>query len=97
MGSVLSVDKKNRTDAMPLYLYECHTCELEMEELYPIGQAPDRSIRCPLCGGWFERVMAPVHSGGRSAHSSVSSWVDPQLRHASECICCRPRSAKERK
>ena len=82
---------------MPLYLYECHTCELEMEELHPIGQAPDRSIRCPLCGGWFKRVMAPVHTGGRSIQRSTAAILDPQLRHDRDCVCCRPRAEKARK
>jgi len=81
---------------MPLYLYECATCELEMEELHPMGQAPDHSIRCPLCGGRFARVIAQVQIGGRSAQPSISSGVDPQFRHNSECICCHPRASKAR-
>lgn len=36
LNSLRWVDK-----AMPLYLYRCHTCELELEELHPMGQAPE--------------------------------------------------------
>ena len=43
---------------MPIYVYECQTCELELEEMHALGQAPERSIRCPLCGSYFERAIS---------------------------------------
>ncbi len=81
---------------MPLYLYECATCELELEELHPMGQAPDTSLRCPLCGGWFARVIAPVQIGGRRTAPSILSGVDSPLPHDRDCLCCRPRLVNAR-
>lgn len=79
---------------MPLYLYECQTCELEMEELHPLGLAPARAIRCPICGGWFERVIANVHSRGSAHRANFSSMDTSPLQHGLNCICCRPRPGR---
>jgi putative FmdB family regulatory protein len=74
---------------MPLYLYTCRTCELEMEELYPLGQAPERGIRCPLCGGYFMREIARVNIGatGRPAATRPAAAETP---HGINCPCCSP-------
>ena len=74
---------------MPLYVYACRRCELEMEELFPLGQAPARGIRCPLCGGYFERDVALFQVGGRSRPVNL----DPPaagIHHGVDCVCCAP-------
>ena len=77
---------------MPLYVYTCRTCDLELEELHPLGQAPERSIRCPLCGGYFERDVAPVNLGKRStAGASLAAALDSAVDHGGNCPCCPPR------
>ena len=79
---------------MPIYVYSCRTCELEMEELYPLGQAPVRGIRCPLCGGYFERDVAIFHVGGRSQAmklaSSAMAQSEARPNHGVNCPCCPP-------
>lgn len=79
---------------MPLYVYTCRRCELEMEELYPLGEAPERSIRCPLCGGYFERDVALFHVGGRSQAVKLNPTAtepgDARLTHGVNCLCCTP-------
>lgn len=80
---------------MPLYIYTCRTCELEMEELYPLGEAPARGIRCPLCGGWFERDVALFHVGGRSQtvkldRSATDASGALPTKHGVNCPCCPP-------
>jgi putative FmdB family regulatory protein len=79
---------------MPIYVYSCRTCELEMEELYPLGQAPVRGIRCPLCGGYFERDVALFHVGGRSQPVKLASSAMEQSEarpdHGVNCPCCPP-------
>ena len=79
---------------MPIYVYTCRTCELEMEELYPLGEAPERGIRCPLCGGYFERDVALFHVGGRSQVVKLApSAMEPRearLNHGVNCPCCLP-------
>ena len=78
---------------MPLYLYSCHTCELELEELHPLGQAPLQSIRCPLCGGFFIRDVALFHVNGRKA-APAANRPEQSVRHGINCLCCMPRSAR---
>lgn len=76
---------------MPLYVYACHTCELELEELHPLGQAPERSIRCPLCGGYFERAPGLFHQGSAArCDGGQEPKLPPRRRHAPGCPCCFP-------
>ncbi len=79
---------------MPLYVYTCRTCELELEELHPLGQAPQRSIRCPLCGGYFERDIALFHVNGRKA-VSIETGPGRVINHGVNCACCTPRPARQ--
>ena len=81
---------------MPLYLYSCHTCELELEELHPLGQAPPQSIRCPLCGGFFTRDVALFHVSGGKAVPAVTTPKQP-VRHGIDCLCCTPGSTRRRR
>jgi putative FmdB family regulatory protein len=74
---------------VPLYVYSCRRCELEMEELYPLGQAPERGIRCPLCGGYFERDVALFHVGGRSQPVNLNPPA-AAIHHGVNCACCTP-------
>lgn len=82
---------------MPLYLYSCRTCELELEELHPLGMAPTHSIRCPLCGGYFERDVAMFSVGGRAQPVAIANASEGQERefapaaHGINCVCCPPR------
>lgn len=83
---------------MALYLYQCARCELELEEMHPLGKAPERSIRCPLCGGWFERVIGtvnllPNNPASRIPTANPGSVGQPAVlhRHGVDCRCCPPR------
>jgi putative FmdB family regulatory protein len=79
---------------MPLYVYTCRTCELETEELHPLGQAPARGIRCPICGGYFERDVALVNIGGKTQAQTIGpDWASASA-HPADCPCCVPRRAK---
>lgn len=78
---------------MPLYVYTCRTCELELEELHPLGQAPPRSIRCLLCGGYFERDVALFHVSGRKP-AAVMMGPGHGTEHGVNCSCCTPRLAR---
>ncbi len=73
---------------MPLYVYTCRTCELEMEELHPLGEAPERGIRCPLCGGYFERDVALFHVGGQRQAMELNASAAQSVRHGVTCPCC---------
>lgn len=41
---------------MPIYEYECESCEAIVEAMQAIGAAPLRS--CPGCGGRLERIFS---------------------------------------
>lgn len=62
-----------------------------------MGQAPERSIRCPLCGGYFERDIALFSVGGRTQTLQVAGEADEQVNgfaspfHGINCYCCPPR------
>lgn len=74
---------------MPLYLYTCRTCELEMEELFPLGQAPEQGIRCPLCGNYFMRAIARFNVGVRS-QLAIDRQAATDVHHGVNCQCCSP-------
>ncbi|MEM7134757.1 MAG: FmdB family zinc ribbon protein [Chloroflexota bacterium] len=84
---------------MPLYVYACQTCELELEEMHALGQAPEKSIRCPLCGGYFERVVSLFQvrkrtDGQTDQNSTTHSQTDQNgtmpPTHGVDCVCCFP-------
>lgn len=74
---------------MPLYVYTCPDCEIEVEEMRPMSQADDR-LACPLCAGPCTRALTTFTIGsGRREVSPVSSA--PARTHAAGCLCCAPR------
>lgn len=88
---------------MPIYVYSCHTCELELEELHPMGKAPPHSIGCPLCGGLFTRDVANFRVNvGRAApmasdpkkSASVEDTPARSIDHGANCFCCAPRRSR---
>jgi putative FmdB family regulatory protein len=43
---------------MPVYEYQCETCQLRFEKLQRFSDSP--LTECPNCGGPVHRVMQPV-------------------------------------
>lgn len=78
---------------MPLYVYACQACELELEEMHELGQAPEKSIRCPLCGGYFERIVS-LFQARSGAHEETTPNETKPLIHGLDCVCCPPRRRK---
>ncbi|MDW8396164.1 MAG: FmdB family zinc ribbon protein [Anaerolineae bacterium] len=74
---------------MPLYIYTCSQCSVEVEELRPPSKADD-PVACPVCGGMCVRGVALF------AVSSGRKEKDPTRRkpaHPPGCPCCAaPRS-----
>lgn len=52
---------------MPIYEYQCLSCQTGHEQLRTIGQA-DQPVTCPQCGSQQSRRLLPstfaAHSGG---------------------------------
>jgi putative FmdB family regulatory protein len=77
---------------MPLYVYACHDCEIEVEELRPVERADD-PVECPICHGLCVRAL-PIVAIGRTAAPSAPAPVYgsvPAGYHGLACGCCAPR------
>lgn len=63
---------------MPLYEYQCQTCEKVTEEFQSMSDAP--LVICESCDGKLERLVGQVHIGLcetsmlRAAHNSVEQF-----------------------
>lgn len=79
---------------MPLYIYACAECEIEVEELRPHAQADWPPVECPLCHGLCRREMS-LFSVRRQPASAVDLALavpdTPKRAHGADCPCCRPR------
>jgi len=77
---------------MPLYVYECPECEIELEERRPAWQADD-PVECPICHGLCVRAISMVHI--RRSPAPVYATPEQVARivhgHGVDCACCRPR------
>ncbi len=75
---------------MPLYVYECPECEIELEERRPAWQADD-PVEYPICHGLCVRTVSTVHV--RRSPSPVYATPEQVARvaHGVDCVCCRPR------
>lgn len=76
---------------MPLYVYSCPTCEIEVEELRPMKDATMPFV-CPVCHkiGVREITSFTLWRGGSQQHNQADtsdSW--PRSFHGGDCVCCR--------
>lgn len=75
---------------MPIYVYSCPSCGLEIEELRSVSKADD-PVRCPICGSLCARGVTNFFvSLGRKEK-------DPTPRkpaHPPGCPCCAARRPK---
>ncbi|MFN8094111.1 MAG: FmdB family zinc ribbon protein [Vicinamibacteria bacterium] len=72
---------------MPLYVYACDRCEVEVEELRPLNRA-DELVACPICKWPCAReVSAPALLGSRDAGPPRAA-LDAGAAHAAGCPCC---------
>lgn len=74
---------------MPLYVYGCPECEIELEELRPAWRA-DEPVECPICHGFCTRELSTFNT--RSRQPSAPIYGSPQQvarAHGPGCPCCR--------
>ena len=45
---------------MPIYIYECPSCECELEILQSVKEHEDKTMSCPKCGRDMEPVLGPT-------------------------------------
>lgn len=78
---------------MPLYVYACPTCEIEVEELRPFSRADD-PVECPICHDDCFRAVTTFAIGGKARASAGTESGQPltnAARHMAGCPCCAPR------
>jgi putative FmdB family regulatory protein len=77
---------------MPLYTYECATCEVVLEELAGLDRAP-LLVECPICHGLCGRMVTAAATGRGDVPVPVYGRV-PLAFHGETCPCCAPRRRK---
>lgn len=75
---------------MPLYVYECPECEIELEELRPAWRADD-PVECPVCHGLCLRVASTFHTRRAPEPIYATPAHVARVMHGRDCSCCRPR------
>ena len=73
---------------MPLYVYSCPACEIEIEERRPIVEA-DMPVVCPVCRDFCEREISTFGIGAaRSSEAPAPTTARPvHMRHGPNCGC----------
>ena len=76
---------------MPIYIYTCPECELEIEEMRPMSQA-DAPMWCPACGAECGRGLTSFAAVAGRARGEVREAATPTGTriHRSGCPCCYP-------
>ena len=82
---------------MPLYVYTCPSCGVEVEALRSISKLND-PVACPLCQGNCTRDIALFSLGGetRDAISDRGEvgYTPSSKRHRAGCPCCVPMNPR---
>jgi putative FmdB family regulatory protein len=76
---------------MPLYVYNCPECDIEIDELRPGAQADWPPVECPICHGLCRREISSFALQRGSARQEERHNVPvAQPAHPDDCACCRP-------
>ncbi|MBM4412186.1 MAG: zinc ribbon domain-containing protein [Chloroflexi bacterium] len=76
---------------MPLYIYECVACEIEIEELRSMSD-DDAIIECPICHAVCVRTVSSfVFKQREEQRKSILYGEVPSNYHGLLCGCCGPR------
>lgn len=77
---------------MPIYVYKCPDCDIEVEERRKMSQADD-PLACPFCGDLLVRgITSFMVNTGRG--TAVSPSETQPTAHAAGCPCCYPSTRR---
>lgn len=76
---------------MPLYVYGCPECEIELEERRPAWRADD-PVECPVCHGLCTRELSRFHAHIQNPEALplASPPLAAHAAHSPACDCCHP-------
>lgn len=77
---------------MPLYVYACLECKIELEERRAAWRADD-PVECPVCHGLCTRELSRFHAHIEKAEVQLLASLRPAAHHtlSAACDCCHPR------
>ncbi len=78
---------------MPMYVYGCPSCGIEVEERRPISRIDDPVI-CPICGDGCSRSVTTFAIGSSFKEQAPVSMMTKRA-HRAGCPCCVPRAPKK--
>ncbi|ABX04715.1 hypothetical protein Haur_2075 [Herpetosiphon aurantiacus DSM 785] len=74
---------------MPLYVYSCPQCAIEIEELRPQREA-DMPFVCPVCHEFGVRDITSFHLWRNQPSPELRTPSTGDKDHHPSCACCRP-------
>jgi putative FmdB family regulatory protein len=76
---------------MPLYVYSCGECEIELEERRPAWRA-EEPVECPICHRLCTRELSTFATRRREQEPPTFPllWRTTPTRHSLDCECCGP-------
>jgi hypothetical protein len=76
---------------MPLYIYECCACEIEIEERCERDRAP-LLVECPICHELCRRALTAALVKHAAPQEVAPRYGDVTAAfHGQTCSCCAPR------
>lgn len=79
---------------MPIYVYYCEECQLEIEEIRPLSMA-DAPMVCPACGRQCRKTPSLFAALGSSAKDLTEQTSVKKTTHRVGCPCCTPVRSKQ--
>ena len=78
---------------MPMYVYACGSCGIEVQERRKMSQIDD-PLACPLCSQNCSRAITAFSIGSGFKEAAPAS-DKPKRAHRVGCPCCVPRAPKK--
>lgn len=79
---------------MPIYVYYCEVCHLEIEEIRPFSMA-DAPMVCPACGSQCRKTPSLFAALGSHAKDLTEQTSVKKTTHRANCPCCTPVRSKQ--
>ncbi|MEM8533817.1 MAG: FmdB family zinc ribbon protein [Chloroflexota bacterium] len=76
---------------MPLYIYTCEACDIDIEELRSTEMADWPPVECPVCHDLCSRAPSTFHVQRQSSAAKTTNSTNTRpITHGANCVCCPP-------